>query len=339
MKKIPVLILVLGVLAAGGWGLKKLLSKPARAEAVVIKAEAAAIEETVDATGSIVPHHRVEIKASIAGRIEKLLVKEGDTVKAGQIIAWMSSTDRAAILDAARAQSPEELKKWQDAYKATPIIAPLPGTIILKNVVEGETVTASTILYAMSDVLIILAQVDEADIGRIRAGMPARITLDSYPDLQDSAKVFDILYEGKNVSNVIQYQVKLKLDKVPPHFRSQMTANINFIVKRRERAVVLPAGAVRERGGAKGVMVPGSGPDGKPAWKEVKTGIENDTSVEIVSGLAAGDAVLVRQGRYVAQSAAASSPLAMTGPRPSSVSSQAPRSRSRSGANGSSGSR
>ena len=137
MKKIWYLILGLGILGAGGWALKSRLAKPAQAAAVPVKAEEAAIEQTVDATGSIVPHHRVEIKASIAGRIEKLLVSEGDKVRQGQIIAWMSSTDRAAILDAARAQSPEELKKWEDAYKATPIIAPLPGTIILTGTPPG----------------------------------------------------------------------------------------------------------------------------------------------------------------------------------------------------------
>ncbi|MDD5630243.1 MAG: efflux RND transporter periplasmic adaptor subunit, partial [Elusimicrobia bacterium] len=204
MKKILILILGLGVLGAGGWALKSRFSKPARAEAVAVKVALADIESTVEATGSIAPYHRVEIKAAIGGRIERLLVKEGDRVSQGQIIAWMSSTDRAAILDAARAQGPDTLKKWEDTYKATPIVAPLPGVIILKNVVEGETVTSSSVIYAMSDVLIVLAQVDESDIGRIRVGMPARITLDSYPDLQDTAKVFDILYEGKNVSNVIQ---------------------------------------------------------------------------------------------------------------------------------------
>ena len=67
----------------------------------------------------------MEIKPPIAGRIEKLLVDEGDDVTSGQILGWMSSTDRAAILDAARAQGPEESKRWEDAYKPTPIVAPL----------------------------------------------------------------------------------------------------------------------------------------------------------------------------------------------------------------------
>lgn len=47
----------------------------------------------------------------------------------------MSSGDRAAILDAARAQGPDTLKRWQEDYKATPIVAPLSGTLILRNVV------------------------------------------------------------------------------------------------------------------------------------------------------------------------------------------------------------
>src|SRR6185436_8803766 len=106
------------------------------------------------------------------------------------------------------------------------------GVIILKNVVVGQTVDASTILFAMSDKLIVLAQVDESDIGRIRDGMDARLTLDAYPEQTIQGKVFQILHEGKNVSNVITYGVKIEPTKVPPFFRSQMTANVSLIVRK-----------------------------------------------------------------------------------------------------------
>ena len=325
MKRIGIILAVLAVLGAGGWALKKKFSKPARPDMVSVKATEAPIEATVEATGSVAPYHRVEIKAAIGGRIEKLLVKEGDTVKQGQIIAWMSSTDRAAILDAARSQGPDLLKKWEDAYKPTPIVAPLPGIIILNNTVEGQTIDSSVVIYAMSDLLIAIGQVDESDIGRIGIGMPARITLDAYPDKKDQAKVFDILYEGKNVSNVIQYQVKIKLDQLPAYYRSQMTANISFIRNRKEKALLVPASAVREKDGVRQVLTPATDPEEAPVWREVKTGIENDTSVEIVSGLSAGDTVLIRQAKYVPQSAAASSPLSMGG-KPSGPTGQAPKS-------------
>jgi macrolide-specific efflux system membrane fusion protein len=325
MKKTLIILVVLALLGGGGWALKKKLSKPARPDAISVKVAEAPIEQTVEASGSVAPYHRVEIKSAIGGRIEKLLVDEGYKVTAGQTIAWISSTDRAAILDAARSQGPDELKKWQDAYKATPIVAPQPGVIILNNTVEGQTIDPTVVIYAMSDVLIVIAQVDESDIGRIHLGMPARVVLDSYPDKKDEAKVFDILYEGKNVSNVIQYQVKLKLDKVPAYFRSQMTANISFIVKRKSKALLVPASAVREKDGVKQVLTPSPEPGGRDVWREVKTGIENDTSVEIVSGLDAGDTVLIRQARYVPQTAAASSPLTMSPGRPGGPSGAAPR--------------
>jgi len=54
------------------------------------------------------PENRIEIKPPIQGRIDQLLVDEGDTVKTGQTLAWMSSSDRAAVLDAARARGAED---------------------------------------------------------------------------------------------------------------------------------------------------------------------------------------------------------------------------------------
>ena len=314
MKKALIALLVLAALGGGAWSLRKKFMRRAPLESRAVKAALAPIEETVEATGAIAPENRVEVKPAMSGRIEKLLVEEGAKVGQGQIIAWMSSADRAAILDGARAQGPEALKKWEDTYKATPVIAPLPGLIILRNVVEGQTVDQTVVIYAMSDLLIVQAQVDESDIGKVHLGMPARVILDSYPAVKVMGKVFDILYEGKNVSNVIQYTVKIRLDKVPAFFRSQMTANISFIIRKKESALLVPASAVRDKDGVKQVLTPSAEPDGKDEWVDVKTGIENDTSVEIVSGLEAGDTVLIRQAKYTPQQALANSPLTMAPP-------------------------
>jgi len=273
------------------------------------------IEDAVEATGSVLPLNRVEIDPPIAGRIERLLVNEGDTVKEGQTIAWMSCTDRAAILDAARAQGAETLKEWQEAYKPTPIIAPMSGTIILRNVVVGQTVSASTILYAMSDRLIVQASVDESDIGRIRLGMPVRITLDAYHDKPIMGKVTDILYEGKTVSNVITYGVKIRPDVVPSFFRSQMTANVNFIVHHKDRALLVPASAVEtDSSGAKQVSVLGA--DGRPEARLIKTGLSVGTNVDVTSGLSVGEQVVLARGTYAAQKdTSQSSPLTFKPPK------------------------
>ena len=304
------------LLSLYGWYRSQQHGKGSAETHQTVQAALGTLEDTVEATGQVQPLNRVEIKPPIAGRVEKLRVDEGDRVQAGQILGWMSSTDRAAILDAARAKGPDALAHWEDAYKPTPIVAPLSGNIILRNVVVGQTVDATTVLYAMSDKLIVLADVDETDIGRVRMNMPAVITLDAYPDSPIQGRVFQILYEGKNVSNVITYGAKIEPINVPPFFRSQMTANISLVSSKKENVVLLPSAAIRPTaGGEKQVMVPG--PDGKPVPRLVKTGLENGDNVEIVEGIQAGDAVLLSGKRYAPQRAASTSPLVMGGPRKS----------------------
>lgn len=272
------------------------------------------IEETVEATGSVVPRNRVEVKPPIGGRIDTLLVEEGAQVKAGQIIAWMSSNDRAAILDAARAQGPAEVKRWEEAYRPTPIVAPLSGTVILRNAVPGQTVEQGSVLFALADALIVLAQVDESEIGRVSLGLPARIVLDAYPGEPIAGAVSDMLHEGKNVSNVITYGVKVKPDQAPPFIRSQMTASVSFIIGKKDKALLVPAAALREEGGKRSVMVPGQ--DGKPVAREVAIGIETGDQAEVLSGLSVGEKIFAGRGRYQPQEAA-TSPLTMGGRPPS----------------------
>ena len=327
MKRVIAVVVVAALVGGGVWAWKSKGSGKKKGGDQTVAAKLGTIEQTVDATGSILPLNRVEVKPPISGRIEKLLVDEGDKATAGQILAWMSSTDRAAILDAARAQGAEAFAKWQDAYKPTPVVSPLSGVVILRNVVVGQTTDASVTIYALADVLMAYAQVDESDIGRVHLGQKARIVLDAYPGKPIEGKVFDILYEGKNVSNVITYGVKVRPDRVPDFFRSQMTANISFEVSRKDEALLLPSFVVRTQSdGTRAVSLPATpDSDGKPVVREIKTGLENDDSVEIVSGLAEGDKVLLPQGKYVPQKAPDSSPLTFGGPKRSGSEGQAPK--------------
>ena len=160
------------------------------------------------------------------------------------------------------------------------------------------------------------AAVDESDIGRIRKGMRARIALDAYPHEPVDGTVFSILYEGRNVSNVITYGVKIKPLRTPPFFRSEMTASIGFIVGRKEHALLIPVVAVQESpSGGKQAMVPG--PDERPTPRAIETGMESGEEIEIISGLRAGEKVILASGSYVPQQAQQSSPLSLKVPKAS----------------------
>lgn len=238
----------------------------------------------------------MEIIPNISGRIEKILAKEGDRIKAGQPLALMSSTDRTAILDAAFSMGEKEYEYWQDVYKPIRIISPIDGTIILKNIVEGQTVSASEILFAVSDELIVKAFVDESEIGKVKEGQRARVTLDAYPDKTTGGRVIQILDEGKNVSNVITYTVKIRPFKSTSFFKFQMTANVEIITERGVETLVVSSRAIftRPDGSASVITRPGE----KPEYKAVKIGENFGDNVQIAGGLEEGDEIWMKKEDY-----------------------------------------
>ena len=312
MKKILIAITALAIIGGGGYYWKTQTGKKEVRYAsfdVISKT----ISEFVETTGAVAPLNRVEIDPSSAGRIEQILVQEGDTVKTGQVLALMSSQDRVAILDAARAMSDEQYKYWQDTYKPIKVLSPLDGTIILKNVVEGQTVSQATVLFALSDKLILTANVDESDVGKVKEGQTASIVLDSYPDKPVSGKVFQILDEGTNQSNVITYSVKIRPDHVPAFFKSQMTANIKIEVAKKSGALLIPTAAVTMDPSGKTAVITGM-QDKKPVYQKIETGLDQGDMVEVTKGLDEGDTVMYVDKNYRPQQAQGSNPLMPTRP-------------------------
>ncbi|MFL6624568.1 MAG: efflux RND transporter periplasmic adaptor subunit [Sulfurifustis sp.] len=268
------------------------------------------IDTTVVATGIVQPSNRLEVKPPIAGRVEEVIVREGQRVRRGQVLVWMSSSERAALIDAARAKGPEELKRWEDLYRPTPVIAPIDGTVILRNAEPGQTFQIQDAMLVLSDRLIVHAQVDETDIAQVKRREPARITLDAYPDRPVAGRVAEIAFEAKTVNNVTTYEVDVEPIKVPDFMRSGMTANIAFVVASRHDVLLLPAEAVRMRQGQAQVLVPAGDPKEKPSERDVQLGISDGRRTEVLAGLDEGDKVLVPQLlKPGARAASGSSPL------------------------------
>lgn len=293
MKKISVLVLsialAVSICGCGGKGKEKL-----QTATVTL----GSIRAQIPTTGGVEPFNRLEIKPPVSGRIETVLVQEGDVVNKGQILAMMSSSDRAALLDAARAKGMAEYRKWEDVYKPAPIVAPLDGFIILKNIEPGQTVTAADAVLVMADKLIVKAQVDETDIGNIQIGQPVTIQLDAYPDQTINGRVEHIAYESKVINNVTIYEVDVIPNKVPSFFRSGMSATVNFITNEKDNILLLPLAAVKKIGTISYVFQYDiSTNTGKPI--QIKTGLENTTHIEVVSGLKEKDKVVIPDKKMI----------------------------------------
>lgn len=249
------------------------------------------IRTFISATGEVRPRNRLPLRPPVSGRIEEMLVKEGDRVESGQLVAWMSSTDRAALLDAARAEGEAALSYWKEVYKPIPVVSFMDGEVIVRAAEPGRNINTNDDIIVLSDRLIVRAQVDETDIGKVEAGQEAIISLDAYPRMEVKGDVTRIAYESREVSNVRIYDVEIIPVSIPGVFRAGMSANINIIEEERQDALTIPASAVRREGGETYVLVKEEGREA-PAKRSVRLGISDFTNVEVLSGLSEKDTVL-----------------------------------------------
>jgi macrolide-specific efflux system membrane fusion protein len=248
---------------------------------------------TVTSMAEVKPQNRLEIKPPVAGRMDEVLVREGDKVDKGAILAWMSSTERVVLLDAMALQKSEVDQNWQEIYKPTPLLAPISGTVIVRSVEPGQTVTTTDVVLVLADRLIVKAQVDETDVGLVKVGQRARMRLDAYPDESVGGAVDHVAYESELVNNVTIYEVDVVPDEVPPHFTSGMTADVEIETTKRANALLVPIEAVREAGTKKAVWVMEKGKRAL-AERTVEVGLNDGVNYESLSGLSDTDTGVVK---------------------------------------------
>jgi len=170
---------------------------------------------------------------------------------------------------------------------------------------------------AMSDHLIVNAQVDETDIGKVKNGLKAQLTLDAYPDKSFPGKVTQIRYEAITVNNVTMYNVYVLPVKVPAFMRSGMSADVEFTVDSKDDALLLPTEAIKTENGQSYVLVADPA-NKKPKHVQVQTGLVDGKQTEITDGLQEGDQALVAVFTVGSKSGATANPF-MPGGRPATA--------------------
>jgi macrolide-specific efflux system membrane fusion protein len=240
---------------------------------------------TLRESAVIQPEHRLTVTPPIPGRIDAINVANGVAVKQGQVLAWISSTDRAALMDAARAAGGKEVKCWEDIYKPAPLVAPLDGHIISTAVVPGQVVVAAQTVFTMSDHLVVQASVDETDLNHVWLGQTVEITFDSFPDAKLTGKVHEIAYDATTVNNVTTYLVNIYLDSTPTYVRSGLSANVFLLISDRQDVVQVPSDAITPEGNVLVIQTQNQ----PPASQKITAGMSDGTWTEVASGLSEGD--------------------------------------------------
>ena len=133
----------------------------------------------------------------------------------------------------------------------TVIRSPIDGTVIKRSVETGQTVAASlntpTLFVIARDLaaMQIEANVDESDIGLIRTGQEVRFTVQSRPGETFRGTVSQIRLQPRTISNVVNYTVLIDAGNNRGLLLPGMTATVDFVVSRVEKALLVPNAALR----------------------------------------------------------------------------------------------
>ncbi len=140
----------------------------------------------------------------------------------------------------------------------------MDGVVLTKNVEIGESITsgvssfnAGTVLFSVADVskMIVKAGVNEVDIGKIKVGMPVKVSLDAYPKISFAGRIDRIAPAVRIDDKVRVFDVEIRLDAQGRELRSGMTANIEVNGERKDKVLTVPVESVFQRDGVELVFV------------------------------------------------------------------------------------
>lgn len=226
---------------------------------------------------------------------QDLAQAEAAVVAAEQQLALAERPFTENELNAARAAADQaraalDLAKLQ--LQKTKITAPVDGVIAQRLLSEGamassSPVSAQPIAVLVSREVEVTVSVEEARLGMLRVGIPVTVTVAAYPGETFAAEITAIAPSVDPTSRTVTVRIR---PEPTPKLIDGMFAQVRIVAGESNEALLVPSSAVMERDGKKFVFVH---VDGKALEREVQTGLDNGSRIEILQGLAEGDEVIV----------------------------------------------
>jgi membrane fusion protein (multidrug efflux system) len=288
--------------------------QPNRAEMLATYSGTATLEAEADA----------EVIARVAGEVRQILVEEGDTVKAGELLA--SLDDRQLRLEVAQAratlaklerdykrqielhekglvaagafeslkfdldnqQATHDLARLQLSY--TQIRAPFAGVVAARNVKLGQTLEPGTAVFRITDPMPLKAEVfvPERELQRLQPGQHAAIQVDALAGRTFPARVS--LVSPTVDAQTATFKVTVEVEDPRGELKPGMFGRIGIVFERRAEALQIPRVALVETDGEAAVFIV---QDGLARRRAIRTGLTNAGAIEITDGLTGSERVVV----------------------------------------------
>ncbi len=222
------------------------------------------------------PDRHAHVTTRISGRVEQLFAGVGDRVEKGQKLAAIQS------------------RQLGEPPPTVDVAAPVSGVVNDRVVTIGDSVEPNTELFHIVDLskVIVVAQVYEEDVGKVKLGQTARITALSYPTNEFAGKITFVGLELDPATRTLP--VWLTVDNPDGKLRADMFVKAAVLLAKNSDVLTVPKTAVLEDGGEKFVFVHTGDVFDRV---DIQTGAEDDRYVEVKDGLVPGDDVVIQGQR------------------------------------------
>jgi membrane fusion protein, macrolide-specific efflux system len=255
-------------------------------------------------------------QAELAFQRQKDMLAEDATARADYEAAEATlAATRAQVkaLDAQIVQASTALDNARTNLSYTRILAPMSGTVVAVVTKEGQTVNANQsaptiVKLAQLDTVTVNAEISEADVTKVQVGQTVYFTILGEPGQRYYATLRtvepapdSIETEGSansasaSTSSAVYYNGLFDVPNPDGKLRIAMTAQVYIVLEGAKDALIVPASAVDRSGGKPKVMVVGR--DGKSVPRPIEIGINNKATVQVLSGLKAGEDVVIGEAQ------------------------------------------
>ena len=212
----------------------------------------------------------------------------------------------AALITQARARvaaAQATLERAEEDLRNATIRSPIKGVVLTRDREVGDAVSsilnlgsAATLIMTLGDTssVYVEGQVDEADVGKIRVGLPVRTTVESFTGETFDGTVTRIAPMGRQRDNVTTFDVRVSIANPQGKLRVNMTANAEIVLEDRKNTLLIPEAAlVRDKDGKPSVQRRDVA--SKTGFRKVpvKSGISNGQRTEVLEGLKEGDELVL----------------------------------------------
>lgn len=269
-------------------------------------------------TGDVEPVNWAKLATAVSARLMRLVVREGERVSKGQVLAVQEDhveratlaelearqrfyetdyerKEKLATRDIVSQQALAQTRAFAEEYAAKvraqkerigllSITSPIDGVVLRRDGELGELIPAGTTVLWVGDLteLNVVAAIDEEDIALVREGQKVLVKSDAQPGRAIAGTVARITPKGDPIAKTFRVRVALPPDA---GLMVGMTTEINIVVREERDALLVPVTAVAD--GHVWKLV-----DGRPVRTPVEVGIRSGTEVQIVKGLATTDRIV-----------------------------------------------